>query len=51
MAFWKKGRKVNIEFDILGKYVQSGVQCALTQKKEQGISPITKDFLAENGFL
>ena len=51
IALWKRGKKVNIEFDILGKYVQNDVQYALKQKEKQSSSKITEDFLAENGFL
>lgn len=40
-ALWKPGRQVNLEFDIIGKYVQRGMECfgkqhGLRHKIEQG---------------
>lgn len=40
-SLWKPGTRVNLEFDIIGKYVQRGMDCSgkqhgLRQKIEQG---------------
>lgn len=46
LADLKKGDKVNLETDMLGKYVYK----MLGDKKEEN-NNITRDFLAENGFV
>ncbi|MBP2240362.1 riboflavin synthase [Cytobacillus eiseniae] len=44
----KIGDKVNIEFDIIGKYLYSFLQKNESQKQESSIST---DFLKDNGFM
>lgn len=46
LAELKKGDKVNIETDMLGKYVYKMLRNTKDNNKN-----ITKDFLAENGFI
>ncbi|MCR4667539.1 MAG: riboflavin synthase [Desulfovibrio sp.] len=48
MRHWQKGSKINIETDILGKYVMRALE--LRDEKEPK-ERITKDFLARHGFL
>ena len=43
----KVGNIVNIETDIVGKYIYNFIQ----PKKEEKKTTLTADFLAENGFL
>ncbi len=44
---WKEKDRVNIEFDIIGKYVEKLISPWQTKQKDQGI---TLDFLKEHGF-
>lgn len=52
LAYKKPGDKVNIECDVLGKYVEHLLRYG--RKDEPQASPkssLSKDFLADNGFL
>ena len=42
--------KVNIETDIIGKYIEKFMTTPASSEEEQSISKITKEFLLENGF-
>ena len=48
LADCKKGDQVNIETDILGKYVERLLGAKHDDKKS---SPITSEFLAKHGFM
>jgi riboflavin synthase len=43
------GSSVNIEGDVLGKYVERLLQ--FNNKESSNDSPISKDFLKDNGFM
>lgn len=45
----KKGSKVNIEVDVIGKYVEKLLFASAEEKKEKG-SDLSPGFLAEHGF-
>lgn len=48
----KQGDLVNLECDIIGKYVEKFVLCGEKNRKKEGQdSAITKSLLLENGFL
>ncbi len=44
----RTGDQVNLECDIVGKYVEKLLQPARTERREQGLS---REFLAQNGIL
>ena len=44
----RTGDRVNLECDIVGKYVEKLLQPARTERREQGLS---REFLAQNGIL
>ena len=44
----RTGDRVNLECDIIGKYVEKLLQPARTERREQGLS---REFLAQNGIL
>ena len=44
----RTGDRVNLECDIVGKYVEKLLQPARTERREQGVS---REFLAQNGIL
>lgn len=46
---WKAGARVNMETDVIGKYVRNMLQP--WAKKEKAASTITEQFLAEHGFF
>ncbi|MDR3176566.1 MAG: riboflavin synthase [Desulfovibrio sp.] len=46
-ASWKKGRRLNFETDLIGKYVAGMLAPALNKEREKGVD---LDFLRENGF-
>ena len=48
LGFKKPGMKVNLETDMLGKYVHRFLHYSNTKKEEKSLS---MNFLAENGFL
>ena len=54
VRLWKKGSKVNMETDILGKYVERILSLSSCKTTEQGSRTkegnITKEFLALHGF-
>lgn len=47
---WTPGRKVNMETDIIGKYVERMVQPWVTDSPEEKRTGITMDYLREHGF-
>jgi riboflavin synthase len=49
LGFRKKGDRVNIEADIIGKYVERFLQAGKDAGKPEG-KPLDMDFLAEHGF-
>lgn len=49
LGFRKKGDRVNIEADIIGKYVERFLQVGKDAGKPEG-KPLDMDFLAEHGF-
>jgi len=49
LGFRKKGDRVNIEADIIGKYVERFLQAGKAAGKPEG-KPLDMDFLAEHGF-
>ena len=52
MLHWRPGSRVNMETDLIGKYVRRIMQCQAdgpaTPQKSSGIN---KEFLLQNGFL
>ena len=50
---WRKGTKVNMETDLLGKYVQKMLQEGVVSLKTQqtGQHPLSKEFLMNAGFI
>ena len=52
MLHWRPGSRVNMETDLIGKYVRRIMQCQAdgpaTPQKSSGIN---KGFLLQNGFL
>ncbi|MFP4167900.1 MAG: riboflavin synthase [Desulfonatronovibrionaceae bacterium] len=50
VSFWKSGTRVNMETDMIGKYVQSLLYPWDPGKKTQTTSDISLDFLREHGF-
>ncbi len=48
VQFWQKGQKLNLETDIIGKYVEKMLAGYLIKNQQE--SNITFDFLRENGF-
>lgn len=56
MRHWRPGTAVNMETDIIGKYVRRLFQCGVPQQDAEGINAprcpeISRDFLSRNGFL
>lgn len=55
MRHWRPGTAVNMETDMIGKYVRRLVQCGMPQGVEADNMPqrpeISRDFLLRNGFL
>lgn len=56
MRHWRAGTAVNMETDIIGKYVRRLLQCGEAQPSVNGERPpqaakISRDFLLRNGFL
>jgi len=49
LGFKKKGDRVNIETDILGKYVERLLN--FEQSKEGGVTGVTKELLMKHGFF
>ena len=47
---WKPGYAVNMETDVIGKYVQNMIAPWTGQSREEKKSSISMDFLRENGF-
>ncbi|CCH48867.1 riboflavin synthase [Pseudodesulfovibrio piezophilus] len=47
---WKPGRKVNMETDIIGKYVERMVTPWAAKGKAETKSTLTMDYLREHGF-
>ena len=50
IAGWAAGRKVNMETDIIGKYVERMVNPWITDSANEKKSGITMDYLREHGF-
>lgn len=48
---WKTGTRVNMETDIIGKYVRSMLQSWRSAESPITSSRVTENFLAEHGFL
>ena len=48
IALWQPGYRVNVETDLMGKYVLKSL--AAWRESAEGKSGITKDFLREHGF-
>lgn len=48
LSYKKVGDTVNLENDIIGKYVEKLIACDRSSEKQH--STITREFLAENGF-
>lgn len=53
MAQWRPGSRVNMETDVLGKYVRRQFQCREQEKSGPGraASGVSYDLLLQNGFL
>ena len=52
MLHWRPGSRVNMETDLIGKYVRRIMQCqADGPATPQRSSGINKEFLLQNGFL
>ena len=52
MLHWRPGSRVNMETDLIGKYVRRIMQCqADGPAAPQKSSGINKEFLLQNGFL
>jgi len=50
IAEWVAGRKVNMETDVIGKYVERMVQPWVAEESEPKQKGITMDYLREHGF-
>lgn len=50
IAEWTPGRKVNMETDVIGKYVERMVQPWVTEESSPKQTGITMDYLREHGF-
>ena len=46
----KVGDIVNVETDLIGKYIEKFIYFDKLEEKEKNKSKITKEFLLENGF-
>ena len=53
MAQWRPGSRVNMETDVLGKYVRRQFQCREEEQSRPGrtASGVSYDLLLQNGFL
>lgn len=59
LSLWQPGRAVNLETDVLGKYVRHNLRCAgllpeavpLPETGKASASRLSEAFLRENGFL